>query len=134
MVFRQRTTERQLPEFYQVNLAQLRKATDIVQKRATKIIRVDANSFEVRASGNRNSYLYLSIPDSHNWSVKNNGIRSRHRNIYGIFLQIPLHKGNNRLLLTYHNPGVITGIAMTVISICIIILQFFYYQRSENKK
>lgn len=122
------------PEFYQVNLAQLRKATDIVQKRATKIIRVDANSFEVRASGNRNSYLYLSIPDSHNWSVKNNGIRSRHRNIYGIFLQIPLHKGNNRLLLTYHNPGVITGIAMTVISICIIILQFFYYQRSENKK
>ncbi|MCC4328509.1 YfhO family protein [Limosilactobacillus reuteri] len=120
------------PEFYQVNLDQLKKASDVAQRRSAKIIRKSTNQFEIRASGNKNSFLYLSIPDSGNWLIQNNGKLSKHKNVYGVFLQIPLHKGNNRLVLTYHNPGIITGIIMTLFGILVVVLQFFLKQTNNG--
>lgn len=117
------------PEFYQVNLVQLRRASRIVQKRAVKVVKISSTRFEVRTKGNENPYLYLSIPNSDNWSVQNNGKPSRHQNIYGVFLQVPLHKGENRLSLTYHTPGIIIGAIMSLFGIAIITLQIIFLKR-----
>lgn len=125
------------PEFYRVNLKQLEKAHSIVKRRTIRITRLGLRSFSLNVNGDSKPYLYSSIPNSKNWIVQNNGKQCRHLSRYGIFMQIPLHSGNNHLILKYHNPGTVTGIIMSLVGVFLAAVQFLnnmVKDKNDSKK
>lgn len=118
-----------MPEFYQVNLQQLKIASNIAQNKAVKITKLDNRNYQLFLRKNRESFLYLSIPNSSNWQVLNNGRVSKHTGVYGAFMQIPLIKGNNKITLSYKNPGILMGLTMSLAGCIIVILQYYIFQK-----
>lgn len=110
-------------EFYQVNLQQLKIASDIAKNRAVKITRQNNRSYQLFLNKNNEKFLYLSIPNSSNWQVLNNGKISKHTGVYDAFMQIPLKKGVNKITLSYKNPGIFTGLVMFLVGCIIVVLQ-----------
>ncbi|NLR08983.1 MULTISPECIES: YfhO family protein [Lactobacillaceae] len=62
-------------------------------------------------------WAYLSLPQEKGWRVTVNGQSVKTRAILGEMTAIPLMSGKNRVVIRYHVPGGIAGLAVTLICV-----------------
>lgn len=62
-------------------------------------------------------WLYVAIPADNGWTATVNGTRVIPRTVIGGMLALPIHAGQNQIQLTYHVPGLLAGLLISLISV-----------------
>lgn len=77
-----------------------------------------SGTYDAEEAGN----LLLTIPYDLGWKITVNGEKTAARKGVGLFLTIPVQEGTNEIQLNYSVPGLVPGIALSVIGFGLLIL------------
>ena len=92
----------------------------------TKTEVVLSGDIDMKKSG----YLITSIPYDSHFQVLVDGKKTQARQVNQAFLGVPLTKGTHHITVTYHSPGKVAGLGLSLLGI----LLFFWIERRAGKR
>ena len=85
-------------------------------------INIDCNTVTAHTTLSKDKILCIAIPYSDGWSAKVNGEPVEVLEGNGMYMALPLKTGENEIELNYETPGIRSGIAISLLSLGILIL------------
>ncbi len=85
-------------------------------------ITIEKNKISFNANLDEEQYVFISIPYSSGWKAKVNGKNTEILKADDAFMAIKLDKGNYNIELNYVTPGLLPGIAISIISVILLII------------
>ena len=64
----------------------------------------------------KQKWLYVAIPADKGWRATVNGVKVTPKTVIGGMLALPIQPGKNQIQLTYHVPGLLGGLLISIIS------------------
>ena len=118
-------------EFYALNLNQLKEASDKINK--TSVSKLKVNSSRISFVAKKDNIM-LTIPFDECWEVTVNGKPVTPEKGADAFMVIPLDGSEeSRVVMKYHTKGATAGIALSILSLLIIIPFSFFNKRRLSK-
>ena len=118
-------------EFYALNLNQLKEASDKINK--TSVSKLKVNSSRISFVAKKDNIM-LTIPFDECWEVTVNGKPVTPEKGADAFMVIPLDGSeDSRVVMKYHTKGATAGIALSILSLLIIIPFSFFNKRRLSK-
>ena len=117
------------PQFYKVDFAALSEARDRAQLRAVSFQQFGNRYIKMQITAEEGEKLFTTIPFE-GWQVKINGKSTDVDIVLDCFIGLTLESGNNIIELEYSMPGLKLGVAITVISLILLLM----IQRSYARK
>ncbi|WP_279126122.1 YfhO family protein [Acidaminococcus fermentans] len=118
------------PQFYELNLAILREASQEAWKKAAVVEIINDKFVRMQVDGSENQLLFTSIPYDKGWDIQVNGQKTKPILVGECLMAIPLEQGENRIELRYHLPGIKLGMGLTL---CGVAGCFIYLKRKRNE-
>lgn len=113
-------------QFYALDLDALKQVTDLL-KRNISDIEIHNNSVKIHVSSDLKQYLYTSVPYESGWHIENNGKEVKPQLLDDCMIMIPLEKGNNDIIMTYHVPGLKCGIVISILACAAVLMMCYFY-------
>ena len=118
-------------EFYALNLNQLKEASDKINK--TSVSKLKVNSSRISFVAKKDNIM-LTIPFDECWEVTVNGKPVTPEKGADAFMVIPLDGSEeSRVVMKYHTKGATAGIALSILSLLIIIPFSLFNKRRLSK-
>ena len=110
-------------QFYVLNLDVLEEAVDALKINTPSELQIDNGhvSISIDTSATGVDTLFTTIPYEKGWKVKINGASIEPGYFEGLIC-LPLSAGENLIEMEYHIPGLIPGLIISVIAVCLLIL------------
>ena len=125
--------------FYLLDTNKLEEASDIANKNVASesVLKDGYGSFTIYDADQDDS-LFISIPSNPGWEVTCNGKKVEPDKISGLFMSIPLEKGQNDIEMRYKTPflteGVIGSISGLVLLAVVVIFEEISTRRSSRTR
>ena len=118
-------------EFYALNLNQLKEASDKINKTSASKLKVNSSRISFVAKKDK---IMLTIPFDECWEVTVNGKPVTPEKGADAFMVIPLDGSEERrVVMKYHTKGATAGIALSILSLLIIIPFSLFNKRRLSK-
>ena len=95
---------------------------------------VNSSSIKGKITTDSEQYLFLPISYTDGLQVKINGKYAKCEKVFSTFVAIKLNKGVNDIKITYSQPGLISGISLSIIGLCLLVLFIFYKDKIKTSK
>lgn len=117
------------PKFYALDLSRLERLVSMAKSNTASVVRFENGyaEFAVNSAANRN--LLVGIPIDDGWEVTVNGTQTKSKAFLDCYYEIPLQPGKNIVVMRYHGPHWLTGGALTLLGIVILIALKFWQRR-----
>ena len=99
-------------------------------KSAASDIRTGQNFLSCDVSPEQEGYLFLSVPYSAGWKVWDNGQKAEILRADDAFMAVPVSAGDHHLEFRYRTPGLLPGLAVSLLSL----LTLIYISRRNFRK
>ena len=111
-------------QFYLLDLDKLSKIKEEINSNTASGIYAGKNKLKCKIEADSDGeYLFLSVPFDGGWEIQVNSKRVSPRKFAECFTLIPLVKGENNIEMTYHIPGAVMGIMLSMIGLVIAFLK-----------
>ena len=118
------------PQFFELDLAILREASQEAWKNAATVESMNGGFVRLKVEGYENQLLFTSIPYDKGWNIQVNNQEIKPILVGDCLMAIPVEQGTNRIELRYHLPGIKLGMTLTILGIagC---LGYLNYKKKE---
>lgn len=120
-------------QVYYLDMELFESAIKELKNRQPELINVTDKKVVFNVNADSDMALMTTIPFDEGWSVSVNGSEGKVQENMGIFMQIPLVKGDNEIELIYHPQGYIEGMAVSLIALSICGIIGFYKRLKRNQ-
>ena len=109
---------------YRMDPGALQRAAARTRERSGTLTKTGAGRFAVTAQAEEGDHLYLSIPYSPDFRVRINGetTKASPAGEDNAMMLLPLKAGENTVELSYRVPGLLPGIAVTLLEVLILLV------------
>ncbi len=116
-------------QFFTIDPAALAKYTTAAQETGLQNVKVDNSSLSGTANSKTGGTMMLTIPYDKGWRFQVNGKDVETTKTAGYFTSIEVPKGKAVITASYHVPGMRVGLAVTLISLLILLLLYIRERR-----
>ncbi|WP_100487109.1 YfhO family protein [Sporolactobacillus pectinivorans] len=120
-------------QLYEMSGQSIRQSVAARGRESSSYFHHDNRGFTSKIKADRAKYAFFSVPYDKGWSAAVNGKPVTILNTDG-FMIVPVNKGNNLIRFTYHTPGLVQGLFLTLLSGSCFLLWVFRGQLLFRRK
>ena len=117
-----------------LNMNNLESVSQECQAKGLSLIQKNNGVIKANYTSEGEEKILLTIPYDDGWKVIVNGKEGKISKALGDFMTIPVERGSNAIVLTYHVPGLALGMMLSILAIFVFIVWEILDRRKKNVK
>lgn len=117
-----------------LNMNNLESVSQACQTKGLSLIQKSNGTIKANYTSEGEEKLLLTIPYDDGWKVIVNGKEGKISKALGNFMTIPVERGSNEIVLTYHVPGLTLGMMLSILAIFVFTVWEILDRRKKNVK